>query len=132
MNELVDEMLQVVRELADEKGKFRLFALFLREEGVGKWDVVASAPWIDVDRWHAIEVIVASMKKHVAPERMLMLSRVAPVQEDAPAVVAINRAIRTQHSAVEFVNSTFFDMPMRHAYILVSDPMETPVTAGRD
>lgn len=50
MNSLVEDLLKIEKSLSAEKGAFSLFALFLREDAAGKWDLVISAPWVEADK----------------------------------------------------------------------------------
>lgn len=37
-------------QVSQEHGNFYLFGLFEREQTPGRWDLVASAPWLKTDR----------------------------------------------------------------------------------
>ncbi|MDD5271208.1 MAG: hypothetical protein PHU14_00685 [Methylovulum sp.] len=62
MNSLAQKMTVVEQELAAEQGDFTLFALFLRENSPGLWDVIVSAPWIDANRETGLNTVVAKVK----------------------------------------------------------------------
>jgi len=53
--------------LAREHGDFLLFGLFQTEETVGKWDVVASAPWLATAR-SGIQQIVNGFGDYLSAE----------------------------------------------------------------
>jgi hypothetical protein len=36
--------------IAEEKGSFALFALFMRKEVPDRWDLIVSAPWLGDDK----------------------------------------------------------------------------------
>jgi hypothetical protein len=38
---------KAMHEIAAKKGDFTLFALFKRADGLGRWDLVVSAPWLE-------------------------------------------------------------------------------------
>lgn len=104
-----DALLQVERSVAAEKGPFALFALFLREEAPEKWDLVVSAPWIEENMGTALKLISERIKASLTASDLL----------------AINRSVRVEHSAVEMRDSTFFGQRIKHAHIFASNPTAT-------
>ncbi len=46
MNAMVEKLIRVEREIAEDRGPFVLFAFLLREDAPGVWDLIVSAPWI--------------------------------------------------------------------------------------
>jgi hypothetical protein len=116
-----EALLQVERSISAEKGPFALFALFLREEAPEKWDLVISAPWIEENKGPALKLISERIKTSVAPSDLPIISRIVVADPADPAVDAINRAISTEHSAMEIRDSTFFGHRMKHAHIFASN-----------
>ena len=43
VEQMVEKLASVEREVSSEKGDFRLFALFLREDAQDRWDLLVSA-----------------------------------------------------------------------------------------
>lgn len=115
-----DALLQVERSVSVEKGPFALFALLLREEAPEKWDLVVSAPWIEEDKRSALKLISERVKSLLTVSELLTLSRIVVADPSDPAVDAINRAVKVEHSAVEVKDSTFFGHQIRHAHIFAS------------
>lgn len=120
-----DALLQVERSVAAEKGQFCLFALLLREEAPEKWDLVVSAPWIEENKGTALKLISERLKTSLAETDLLMISRIVVADPSDPAVDAINRAVRVEHSAVEIKDGTFFGHRIKHAHIFASNPAVT-------
>jgi hypothetical protein len=121
-----DALLQIERSVAAEKGPFALFALFLREEApLEKWDLVVSAPWIEENKGIALRLISERIKTSLTASDLLMISRIAIADPSDPAVDAINRAVRVEHSAVEIKDGTFFGQRIKHAHIFASNPAVT-------
>ena len=46
MNIDIEKFRKFMEEAASERGAFTAFALFLREDAPGVWDLVVSAPWL--------------------------------------------------------------------------------------
>ena len=116
-----EALLQVERSISREKGPFSLFALFLREEAPGKWDLVVSAPWIEKDKRSALKLLSERVQRSLAASDLLSISRIGLADPSDPAVGAINRAWRVEHSSVEVRDSTFFGLQIKHALIFASN-----------
>src|SRR5690349_21338258 len=129
MNELLDKFIQLERSLSKEKGDFALFALFLREDAVDKWDLILASPWIEEDRKAALSEITKRIQQIFATEELSQLSRIVLVDLANPAVEAVNRAVRIQHGRAEIKDSNFFGLQIKHAYIISSDKVEQNVPA---
>lgn len=89
MNQMEQKLLATEIALSGEHGDFRLFALLSREDVPGKWDLVASAPWGDVDGTAALKLLidkktiigdVETLSKSLEEDWML-----APFQIDFPS-----------------------------------------------
>ncbi len=115
-----DALLQVERSVSEEKGPFALFALFLREEAPEKWDLVVSAPWIEENKGSALKLISERVKTSLTAADLPIISRIVVADPSDPAVDAINRAVKVEHSTVEVKDSTFFGHQIKHAHIFAS------------
>jgi hypothetical protein len=137
MKTAIEALLEIERALSKEKGPFTLFALFLRAEALEKWDLVVSAPWIEKDKRSALKLLSDRVQASLSVSDLLSISRIVLADPSDPAVDAINRSVRVEHSTVEVRDSTFFGQQIRHAHIFASkrQPMEvrqrTPGYAAR-
>ena len=120
MKDLLDRFVELERNLSAERGDFSLFALFLREDAVDKWDLVAAAPWIEADRKVALPYITRQIQQAFNSEELTRLSRVVLIDESNPGLTAINQALTVQHGKSEVLNSNFFGLEIKHAYIITS------------
>jgi hypothetical protein len=120
MKELLDRFVELERLLSQARGAFSLFALFLREDALDKWDLLVAAPWIDADRKEALSYITNQVQQAFKPHELSRLSRVVLVEQANPAVRALNQAMRVQHGRNEIRDSNLFGLPIKHAYIITS------------
>ena len=132
MRELLERFIQLERTLAQERGEFGLFALFLREDaGAGsgtsgysgysaKWDLIAAAQWIEGDRKEALSYITRRIQQLFTPIELSQLSRIVLVDLANPEGAAINRAVTVQHGQTEIRDNNFFGLQIKHAYIITS------------
>ena len=74
---------KAMHEMAAQKGDFTLFALFKRADAVGgKWDLVASAPWLASGRLASISEVVDLLVKSMGRNALLQFARVETVPAD--------------------------------------------------
>ena len=120
MKDLVNKFVELERRLTEEKGDFSLFALFLREDAVDKWDLIVAAPWIEADRKEALAYIAKQIQAAFKPDELTRLSRIVLIDQANPALEAINRAISIEHGSADVQNSNFFGLQIKHGYIITS------------
>lgn len=120
MRELLDRFVELERAISQSRGEFSLFALFLREDSLDKWDLLVAAPWIDANRKEALQYITNQIQQGFKPEELSRLSRVVLVEQGNPGVGAINQAMKVRHGKGEIRDSNFFGLQIKHAYIITS------------
>lgn len=120
MNDLVRKFRQLEVSMSNEKGPFDLFALFLRDNSPGKWDIVVAADWIVQNKDASLKYIAGIVQKNLSKEDLLKLSRIVIIDEDNPHLEALHDAINIEHGTTEVQNSTFFGLQIQHAYLITS------------
>ncbi|MCX5847002.1 MAG: hypothetical protein NTW12_11720 [Deltaproteobacteria bacterium] len=120
MKETVEILKQQEEIMAKEKGPFDLFALFLREDAPGKWDLVVAAVWIEKDKETALKYIASTLQKTLSKEQLLKLSRIAIIDESNPALEVFQRAMHVEHGVAEIQDSNFFGLQIKHMYLITS------------
>lgn len=129
VTEITEKFTRLESQIAQERGGFTLFALFMREDVPDRWDLIVSAPWVGDDKEAAVSYLVDQIKSRLGEENLTMLSRIVPIGSDDPAVQRLNRTISTEHGSVEVRDSNFFGLPIKHAYIITSK--RPPAAAAR-
>ena len=128
INDFIDKMISFERRLSAARGDFSFFALFLREDAEDKWDLIVSAPWLDKNTTDGLKHLGSMLQLYVF-DYVQSISRIIWVEGKAPELEAIHRSIETEHSIVEVKDSTFFGLPIKHAYIITSKKInEIPKT----
>jgi len=120
MKQLVEKLVAMEREISEERGTFALFALFLREDALDKWDLVASAPWLEEDKKKSLAYLSDRLRSHLTDEELLSFSRIVLIDQDNPFLEAVQRAVSSEHRDVEVKDSNFFGLEISHAYIITS------------
>ncbi len=121
MKQLLGKLTAMEREVSQEEGDFRLFALFLREDSPDKWDLLVSAPWLDTDRSGGMDYLAQQVRSRLDTKELLSLSRLVFIGADNPGIRAILQAFHAQHSQIELHDCNLFGLQIKHAYIITSD-----------
>jgi len=125
---LTEKFTRLEAEIAQEKGDFTLFALFMREDVPDRWDLIISAPWVAEDKQGAVDYLVAQIKSRLGKEHLTCLSRIVPADPDHVAVQDLNRAIHVEHGNVEVNDRNFFGLAIKRAHIITSKLPPAPAT----
>lgn len=122
MKPFVEKLKKLETRLSKAKGKgeFRLFALFLRANSPGLWDLLVSAPWIDKDKEAALRFLAREIRKIASPEEILKLSRIVIIEETNEALGAITSAVSLEHGDAHVKDCNFFGLEIEDAYIITS------------
>jgi len=120
MKDIVTKLVNIENEMSSARGSFNLFALFLREDAEDKWDLLVSSKWISDDKSGSLKYIASNVQKVLTEKELLKISGIVVIDYNNPALDAIYRAVTTEHSSIEIINSNFFGIIIRHAYIITS------------
>ena len=124
--ELSEKFRDLEARIAEEKGNFVLFALFMREDVPDRWDLLVSAPWVGSNKREAVEYFVNQIKSRLGEQDLTSLARIVVVDPQDAAVQALNRAVQIEHGGVEVRDSSFFGLPVKHAFIITSKRPPAP------
>ena len=124
--ELTEKFARLESQIAQERGDFTLFALFMREDVPDRWDLIVSAPWVGEDKRGAVDYLIGQIKSKLGKEDLICLSRIVPVDPEDVAVQDLNRAIHVEHGDVEVRDTNFFGLAVKHAHIITSKRPPTP------
>ena len=87
MNEIINKLKLALKKLEQEYGEFYLFALFLREGALGKWDLLVSTSWLNSDDLSSYSKITEDVQKYLTAEEMTQLARIVILDPKDPSVV---------------------------------------------
>ena len=124
MKDIVEKLAAVEKRVSEEKGPFSLYALFLREDAPDKWDLIVSAPWFHSSDKKTLDYLTGQIQSSLKPHELIMLSRVVVVEPTDRSVSAIQRAVNIEHGDTEVKDSSFFGLPIKHAYIITSQKVD--------
>jgi hypothetical protein len=128
-----------MHNIAARKGDFTLFALFMRSDAPGTWDLVVSAPWLESRKLKATSELVELLSESIGTEALQQFSRVATVASDNPAVEFILSNLPVDDGAIHVRSTDLFGLQIEAAIIFRAkrpDPSKPapkalhPVAAG--
>ena len=120
MNSIVDKLRSLELSMSQEKGKFLLFALVLREDASDLWDLVVSSAWVTLNKSEALKYISNTLKNSLSPDEILKISRIVTIDPLNPDLLKWVRAINVEHGMANVENCNFFGLNIKHAYIITS------------
>jgi hypothetical protein len=123
MKEFINKFIELERRIKRQKGAFTLFALFMRDNGLNKWDVVVAAPWIDSDRKEALDYISQQLQLSLTRDEVLQISRIALIDETNPTLDEIQRTLQPKHGVIEMMNSDLFGLEIKRAFIITAQKL---------
>ena len=122
MKNYINEFIAIEREISEEKGGFELFALFLREYTIEKWDLLVAAPWLFKDKAEGLDYIAKKIQKKFKAnkEPLIMLSRIVIIEKSNPALEAFLNTFNVEHAHSEVVDRTLFGLQIKRAYVITA------------
>jgi hypothetical protein len=120
MKKIVAELQKLEALIAEEKGEFDLFGLFLREDAPDKWDLLFAADWVDENKASAIKYMAGQVQRVLSKEELMSISRIVIIDESNPSLAAFHSAVHVEHSLCEIQNSNFFGLQINHAFLITS------------
>jgi len=115
----VDRLRSVKEELEVPSGAFTLFALLLRDDAPGVWDLVVSAPWLDRDQHAGLKRVADVVSAKLAREELVELSRIVILEAGNPVLEALLSAVNVSGGGVMRVrDSNLAGLQIKEAFIL--------------
>ncbi len=108
-------------KVAAQRGGFYLFGLFERENRPGKFDLVASAPWLKTDRDGTHELITL-LRDHLDLEDWNMIAAAFPLDPSVDYVKWFTKRFHVEHEVEESYNAVFNGVPVSHAFLITANP----------
>ena len=125
---LVENARRAEVAIARQHGDFLLFGLFQTEETAGKWDIVASAPWLTTAR-PGIQQIVDGLGDFLSAEDWLKTASIVPLAPDTGFVRAMTRLFRAEHTVLESGGFVSGDIHVHRAFIITASQSSAQVQA---
>jgi hypothetical protein len=76
MKELIEKLKLVIKDLEKSKGSLLIFAIFLREDSLEKWDIIVAASWLDPSEMESYKIVSNALRDHLTSSDFLNVSRI--------------------------------------------------------
>ena len=106
-----------MHQIAAKKGDFTLFALVMRADAPGTWDLVVSAPWLQSGKLKATSELVELLAESIGTESLQQFARVATVGSDNPTVKFILANLPVDDGELDVRSTDLFGLQIEEAII---------------
>jgi hypothetical protein len=127
MKEFAEKLRKLEKEIAAEKGRFLLFALFLSEDVTDSWDILVNAPWLEADKSAGLRYMAGKIQALGTAAELQQISRIVIIGGSQPILGAIQAALNVEHGLSEISRSTLNGIRIEHAYVITSRREVSPV-----
>lgn len=108
---------KAMHAIAARNGDFTLFALFMRSDAPGTWDLVVSAPWLEKGKLKATSELVELLSETIGEASLHDFSRIATVGTDHPAVKFILANLAVDDGELRVKSNDLFGLQIDKAII---------------
>lgn len=123
MKKILDKLKLILTELEKEHGLVLVFALFLREDSLARWDLVVAAPWLDSGDAESYKIVATKVQNLLTSDEIIQLSRVVILDADDPVVTFLQDSYNVPNGTFKEIEncepfSQRFNFTIRRAYLL--------------
>lgn len=122
MNGVLEKVKKVVLDLEKEHGSILVFALFLRQEPLGKWDIVISAPWLNSNDMESYQIVGSKIQEILPASELLQFSRVVVLDVSDPVVAFLQNGFSITNGGFQEIATepltNRFGFTIKHAFLL--------------
>ena len=118
--DLADKLQIAEKAISSEYGLFVLFALAEREEAPGRWDLLVSAPWLEMGA-KGIQKIIQALQPYLVSEDWLKFASITPLPVSMDYVQWIARKYDVQHDNQEVANVFWNGLLIPHGFVITAD-----------
>lgn len=125
MKDLISKLKEIEHKTADEKGGYQLFAIFLREDSIDKWDLLVASNWINTDKEASLKYLAKTIQDILTEKELLLFSRIVIIEDTNPILTALPQFVQVVHSDVEIKDTNLFGLQIKHAILITCIGMNT-------
>jgi hypothetical protein len=128
MSPFIKKFFPIERIIAQEKGDFKLFALFEREDVQGIWDVVLAADWLPGEEMKSLKYVFGKIRAVLDKKEFLKISKVVLLDVNEPFLQELEDFLEDFHNPRVLTNAVINGMSFKTGYIIVSPLNEAAQT----
>lgn len=114
----IDRLRQAMRDITAQKGDFTLFALLMRSDAPGTWDLVVAAPWLKKGKLKAISELTELLAQSIGEQSLLQFARIVTIDELDPRLKAIVSKFSVDDGHISIQSSDLFGLDIEEAIIM--------------
>jgi hypothetical protein len=118
MTELLGKFQKIAESIAADRGRMKLFGIFLREDSPDYWDVIIAAKWLDDSGISGLRYVSKQISKVLETEEMLDLARIVPMQTTDEAVLQLSEWVAGRQLPAALSDFDFSGTRIKTAYVL--------------
>jgi hypothetical protein len=108
---------KAMRNIANKKGDFTLFAKIRRSDAPGTWDLVVSAPWLEEGKLRATSELVELLSDSIGETSLHEFSRIATLAADHPIVKFILENLAVDDGELRMQSTDLFGLHIEEAVV---------------
>ncbi len=123
MKQLMNKLIAIEKDLAEEKGPFWLFAFVLPKSSETGWDLIIAAPWLEsgIDGLNWITML---LQNRLTKREVSQIARVIIFDKFSATVKWVRREMPRKNELQELVDTNFLGLPVKQAYIIAAGELE--------
>ncbi len=108
MKEILGKLKSIVVDLEGRRGPILIFALFLREDPLERWDVVVCASWLNPDDMEAYKIVSDEFQRFLTQPELMQFSRLVILDEKDPVVSFLQDSCTITNGHIETLSGEVF------------------------
>jgi hypothetical protein len=117
---LLEKYSAIAQTIALEKGPFKLFALFKRDNFPWEWDVVLSAEWLPGNEMESLKYIFDKIRVVLNHKEFINISKVVLLDVNEPFVKELQAFLEEHNNPKAFSNTDINNLEIREGLMIVS------------
>lgn len=114
-----DRLRKAMRDVSAKKGDFTFFALVMRSDAPGTWDLVVAAPWLKKGRLKSLSELTELLSQSIGEQSLLQLARIVTIDELDPQLKAVvSKFDSIDDGDVRIQSSDLFGLHIQEAIIM--------------
>ena len=113
-----DRLRKAMRDISAQKGDFTFFALLMRSDAPGTWDLVVAAPWLKKGKLKALGEFTGLLAKSIGEQSLSQFARIVTIDELDPRLKAIVSKFSVDDGDNRIQSSDLFGLDIEEAIIM--------------
>ena len=113
-----DRLRKAMRDISAQKGDFTFFALLMRSDAPGTWDLVVAAPWLKKGKLKGISEFTELLAKSIGKQSLSQFARIVTIDELDPRLKAIVSQFSVDDGDISIQSSDLFGLDIEEAIIM--------------